>query len=176
MSYLITASLLNAWRYLLESEYGTMEDFLHVLHRLPTEKSEAMAKGDAFERWAKDNLPELQGAAYQVALSERRGDFLFYGRLDFIRAGVVYDTKFTSKYEVGKYLNNPQTAMYLELVPEASRMEYIISNSTEGETIWRERYARREVRPIMNTVIDFRDWLSENGLLDTYQEKWRARE
>lgn len=176
MSYLITASLLNSWRYLMESEYGSMEDFLHVLHRLPTEKNEAMAKGDAFEAWAKDNLPELQGAAYQVALSERRGDFLLYGRLDFIKAGVVYDTKFTGKYEVGKFLNNPQTAMYLELVPEANRMEYIISNSTEGETIWRERYARHEIRPIMDTVIDFRDWLAENNLLDTYREKWRAQE
>ena len=32
--YLITASLLNSWRYLLESEYGNIKDFERRLGRV----------------------------------------------------------------------------------------------------------------------------------------------
>ena len=35
--HLITASLLNAWKYLLESEYSTMDSFLEVLNKVPRE-------------------------------------------------------------------------------------------------------------------------------------------
>lgn len=173
--YLMTASLLNSWKYLLESEYGGMEDFMQILHRLPTKKSEAMARGDAFETWAKDNLPELQGAIYQPSYSVKRGEFLLYGRLDFVKAGIVYDTKFSSHYEVGKFYDSPQSSMYLELVPEARQMQYIISNSVEGDVIWRETYQRNEVRPVMEIVHQFTEWLKENSLDDVYRQAWKAK-
>ena len=173
--YLLTPSLLNSWSYAIES--GTMEGFLPVLHREPVGKTEAMIKGDEFEEWAIQNIEELKGGSYQVKVYKEHGNYLLYGRVDVLKAGIVYDVKFTNRYEVGKFYGNYQTNIYLEVVPEAKKMVYIIGNnsSIENSNFFREEYTRQEIEPIDKILNDFEQWLNVTGLDAIYQEKWRSR-
>lgn len=173
--YLMTASLLNSWKNLLDNEFSEMEDFLKVLHRKPIEKTEPMMKGDIFEQWAANNIPELQGAVRQAALYGECGDYLLYGKLDFLKAGIIYDAKYTGRYEVGKFFGSPQTSMYFTLVPEAFKFVYIISNSEDGKNLWREEYLRDEVVPISVHIGQFESWLQEVGLFGIYREVWATK-
>lgn len=167
--WLMTASLLNSWKYLLA--YGDMDDFMRVLRREPSPKTEAQAKGDEFEAWAYQNLPEMMVGTHQIALKKQVGDFLLYGRLDNLHAGVIYDTKYTGRYEVGKYRGSPQTSMYFEITPGSYKFEYIIS---DGKELYRETYYPDDVEPIMNIINDFIEWLKANNLLEVYQRYWLA--
>ena len=133
--YLMTPSLLNAWIYLLEREYGTVEDFLRTLNREPTPSSESIEKGFMFEKWCEENCLEVQGGVFQYAAKKQIAlcgmEFLLYGRMDCVKAGIIYDFKYTGNYECGKYYGNAQTPTYFELLPEASEMKYIITDKCE---------------------------------------------
>lgn len=170
--FLLTASLLNSWKYCVDN--GTIEDFLTVLNREPTEATEAMQKGNEFEAWAIENLDELKGGAYQLVAYKEIDGFLLYGRLDVLKCGTVYEIKYTGSYAVGKFYGSYQTPMYLALVPEAHRMVYIIGNTSEN--IYREEYTPAEVEPIEGIIKQFTAWLEANGLLTIYQTKWKARD
>jgi len=172
--YLLTATLLNSWRVFVETEYGKKADFLRVLCRDPVAKTEAMAKGDEFERWACANLPYLKGGQYQVRLSRTIGNYLCYGIIDVLKAGHLYDVKYTSNYEVGKYRTNYQTPMYLALVPEAIDITYVVSDKPQDGEIWRETYTREETSPLELYIALFENWLKLNGYWDIYARRWQA--
>lgn len=202
--YLITQSLVAAWGYTLDCHEGceeqAREDFMRTLNREPVEPSEAMLNGRAFEdevykaaagqprtmhpKWEMGILDVaniIRGAAVQVKVSRelrvagRR--FLVYGILDALKAGVIYDVKFSSKSlgsfdAYGKYLESPQHPFYLFMVPEAREFQYLLS---DGSDIYVERYAREQVRPAAEIVAELVNSLQDMGLLDLYLEKWVAR-
>jgi hypothetical protein len=101
-------------------------------------------------------------------------EYLLYGRLDALKAGVIYDIKFTSKYAVGKYYGSAQHPMYLELVPEASEFVYLVSN---GSRIWQERYKRGvdNISNIRDTIAEFTAYLRDAGLWELYAENWVSK-
>ena len=81
--YLMTASLLNSWRYLLRvGGEEAMDSFVDTLLRKPSEPGDAAKIGFAFEAWAEENYIPTWGGCYQVKLAKPMGDFLIYGRLD----------------------------------------------------------------------------------------------
>lgn len=96
---------------------------------------------------------------------------LLYGRLDCLKAGEVFDIKFSSSYERGKYFDSTQHPIYLEIVPEAAQFTYLVSNGTE---VWHETYRRDEVRDIRPVINDFISWLRTVDLMELYKEKWLA--
>lgn len=96
---------------------------------------------------------------------------VLYGRLDALKAGVVYDIKFSAKYERGKYFNSTQHPTYLELIPEASEFTYLVSN---GSSVWCETYRRDETPSVIAVIYDFFDWLGSYDLMDLYKKKWLA--
>lgn len=167
--YLITASLLNSWKYLFSS--GNVEQFKRVLDRVPTPSTEAIKKGFAFEKWCEQYFEETKGGVFQLTAKKEIENYLLYGRMDCVKAGVIYDYKYTAKYEPGKFLQNFQTAMYFELLPEAQKMSYIISDSDNFcvENLYREDYTRQEVEPIITTIHQFMNWINDNGYS---MEKW----
>lgn len=180
MRYLMTYSLLNAWRYCLKS--GELDEFIKTLNREPIETNEAMRLGNEFEAWAAENIPELQGAVRQAAVYKdvRIGGtaFLLYGKTDFIKAGVITDTKYTGHYDVGKFYGSPQHAMYFALIPEAIRFDYIVTTEKgdySTERLYRESYYPAETPPIEGEISSFMGWLRANDLLKIYQEKWEAK-
>ncbi len=170
--YLITASLLNSWNYLLKS--GNTEEFKRVLERVPTPSNEAIETGFAFEKWCENHFPETKGGMFQVTAKKAVGEYLLYGRMDCIKAGTIYDYKYTKRYDVGKFYNSIQTAMYFELVPEAKRMSYIISNTKKFhlDAIYREDYTREETASIFVIIEQFMKWIKDNGCS---MEKWLVK-
>ena len=128
----------------LTTERDKTEEFLKSLNREPIERTPAMQNGIDFEDLVTDIMFELgdkthkwYDAALRVHDIVRKGsllqysakqeitiagkDLLLYGRLDALRAGVVYDIKFSGSYDRGIYINSTQHPMYLELIPKAKK-------------------------------------------------------
>lgn len=199
--YLMTHSLLSSWLYAMSenpyedmtTERDPMAEFMQVLRKEPTEQTDAMAKGIAFEDLVTDvvNGTAYSGhrwidAAVKVADRVTGGCLQFkakkeievsglrlvlYGRLDCLKAGEIIDIKFSSSYERGKYFSSTQHPTYMEIVPEARKFTYIVSNGSE---VWSETYLREEIPDIRPVIKDFLAWLADRDLLDLYKEKWEA--
>lgn len=170
-------------------------DFLSTLRREPVPTNEAMQKGINFEKlvmdicfdrgdseniWyeaAKEIASDVRGGQFQVAATKDVSvagiDFLLYGRLDCLKAGVISDIKFSGSYTVGKFLGSPQHPMYMELVPEAGEFTYIVSN---GKRVWRETYRREECRSVLDIIQEFAEYLRERKLMSLYKSFWKAKE
>lgn len=191
----VTQSLLSSWQGVFKYESG-WEDFLTTLNREKKQPTQAMLDGiryenclnsvlngeriDADHEWyapITEMAAELDGAQQQVTLFKDitvadEQPVLLHGVLDYLREGHIWDCKFSKRYALNKYLNSPQTAMYLELVPEAFDFTYIVS---DGKYVYRERYPRDIVPMIHITINQFYDYLKKHGLWNTYVEKWSVR-
>lgn len=192
--YYITPTLLNSWQYNIKN--GTLEDFIKVLNKEDFEPSESIQKGFEFEKYMQENYKETLNGAYQVKVSKEFGDYLLYGIIDCLKGGIIYDYKYTKNYDVGKFFNNHQTLMYLEMVPEAKKMVYLITNKfdmnaeinipmtnenvarveyTVGE-IFREEYTKDMFPETIDSILHkFETWLKEYNLFDLYTEKWKCK-
>lgn len=190
--FYITPSLLNSWIYNINN--GTLEDFIKVLNKEQFEITENIQKGFEYEAYMQENYEETLGGAYQVKVNKEYGDYLLYGIIDCLKGGIIYDYKYTANYEVGKFFNNHQTLMYLEMVPEAKKMIYLITNkfnkveypdiefkSSEkvvyevGE-IFKEEYTKDLFPETIESVLHkFIEWLKAYNLYDLYAEKWKCK-
>lgn len=178
------------------TERDHFAEFMDILNRVPTPTTEAMQNGIDFEElvtsiangaiWQTDKENKWYDAASSVARIVRGGqfqykakktvtvggiEFLLYGRLDVLKAGTIYDIKFSKSYDRGKYFGSTQHPLYMELIPEARRFTYLVSNGTD---VWTESYTRGETRSIFPVIADFTDWINCNGLWKIYVEKWAA--
>ncbi len=186
--YLITPSLLNSWKYAisLENEYGNLEDFKKVLSREQFESNEAIELGFKFEDFMIKNYKPTKNGCYQVKLSKNiktnTGEYVLYGRLDCLKAGTIYDYKYTDSYDVGNFYGSYQTLIYFELCEEAEEFCYLISNNyKEGKTLeeinlYRENYLRDSLKDIdiKQEIDNFISWLKTNELYNLYCEKWES--
>lgn len=193
----VTKSLLDSWLWSFKRDDG-YEDFLRTLRREKTPPTKAMLDGVRYENCLNGYLNgetiseyhewyapitemgrNLWGASQQVVLfSDTEVDgqpILLHGVLDYLKAGHIYDCKFTKHYALNKYYweHTTQTAMYLALVPEAMDFTYIVS---DGKYVYRERYPRDIVPPIEPTIKCFMDYLKKHELFEIFTEKWRVRD
>ena len=186
--YLITPSLLNSWKYAIgqDNDYGNLEDFKRVLSRETMEETEAIKTGFQYEEFMISNYEPTKNGCYQVKLSKNvtteTGNYVLYGRLDCLKAGTIYDYKYTGSYDVGKFYGNYQTVIYFEICPEAKKFEYLVCNNyKDGKilddlNIYHEVYRRDEIKTdIKQEIDDFINWLKVNKLLDLYHEKWKSK-
>lgn len=186
--YLITPSLLNSWKYAisLENDFGNLEDFKKVLSREPMETSEAIETGFKYEDFMIKNYDSTKNGCYQVKLYKdietNTGNYVLYGRLDCLKAGRIYDYKYTGSYDVGKFYDNYQTAVYFELCDEANEFEYLICNNyNDNKTldelnIYHEIYRREDLKVDIKQEIDnFINWLKTNELYSLFCEKWESK-
>lgn len=191
----ITKSLLDAWYWSYKRDDG-YEDFIRTLNREPLQPTKAMLDGTRFENVLNnvlDGVPiapdhewytvivemamELSGSQQQVNLYADSGivyngtPILLHGVLDYLKAGHIWDCKFSKTYHLNKYhwSDTTQTAMYLALVPEAFDFTYIIS---DGKYVYRERYPRDIVPPIQPTINLFLKWLEMQNLIEIFERKW----
>lgn len=179
----ITPTLLNSWSYCIKN--GTLEDFIKTLNKEPFEDTESILKGKEFERYMQENYEETLNGAYQVKVSKEYGDYLLYGIVDCLKGGIIYDYKYTKNYDVGKFFNNHQTLMYLEMIPEASKMVYLITNKFEDEEldgqlvvgdIFREEYTKDMFPETIDSILyKFKQWLKQYDLWNLYIEKWKCK-
>lgn len=200
--YMITHSLLSAWLYAMKdnpfedatTEKDAYSEFLQALNREPTVTTEAMQNGIDFEDLVTailngnaDTEDKWYNAATTVANKIRGGVLQYkaykeievagltvflYGRLDALLAGTIYDIKFSKSYDRGKYFTSTQHPTYFELIPEAKQFSYLVSNGTD---VWTETYSREESSDIKIIISDFFTWLSAQGLMEKYKEKWLAK-
>lgn len=190
--YYITPTLLNSWQYNIKN--GTLEDFIKVLNKEEFEPSESILKGFEYEKYMQENFEETLGGTYQVKVSKEYGDYLLYGIIDCLKGGIIYDYKYTKNYEVGKFFNNHQTLMYLEMVPEAKKMVYLITNKFDETKysdanlkdiekteyavgdIFREEYTKDMFPETIDSILHkFEEWLKQYNLFDLYTEKWKCK-
>jgi hypothetical protein len=192
--YLLTQSLISSWLWALKLEDG-FEDFLKTLHNERTPPTKAMLDGIRFENVLNACLDGeeieqghewyepitrlkrgLTGSQQQVAVSRNITlcgiDFVLYGKLDYLKAGVIYDTKFSKTYKVGKYLDSVQHPFYFELVPEAYKFQYLVC---DGKDIFVETYTPDEVEPITKTIEQFMGFLERTELIQTYFDNWKSK-
>lgn len=188
----ITPTLLNSWSYAIKN--GTLEDFIKVLNKEEFEPTENILKGFEYEKYMQENYKETLNGAYQVKVSKEYGDYLLYGIVDCLKNGIIYDYKYTKNYDVGKFFNNHQTLMYLEMIPEASKMVYLITNKFEKieypennfkdiknveyniGNIFREEYTKDMFPETIESVLHkFEQWLKIYNLYDVYTEKWKCK-
>ena len=199
--YLMTHSLLSSWTWLMKdnpyedmtTQKDSFAEFITTLKREPIQTTDAMQKGIDFENLVTDitlgrgdRTHRWYEAAFTVAGIVKGGllqyratreievkgkRILLYGRLDALKAGTVYDIKFSGSYDFGKYIESTQHPTYLELVPEARNFTYLVSN---GSYVWQETYRRDETPSIIPVIEDFFDWLDLQGLTGLYKEKWLA--
>lgn len=190
--YYITPTLLNSWQYNIKN--GTLEDFIKVLNKEQFEPTESILKGFEYEKYMQENYKETLNGAYQVKVSKEYGDYLLYGIIDCLKGGIIYDYKYTKNYEVGKFFNNHQTLMYLEMVPEAKKMIYLITNKFnkieypdiefkttakieyEVGEIFREEYTKDLFPETIESVLHkFIEWLKTYNLYELYAKKWKCK-
>jgi hypothetical protein len=196
--YLVTATLLSSWLWSYKLDTG-YDDFLRTLRRERTPPTKAMLEGIRFENvlnatlngaeiettheWYKPIMElyqTLYGSQQQASPScEMVIDgvrFVLYGKLDFLKAGVIYDTKYSPRYpnkgNANNYIDSPQHPFYFALVPEAREFQYKIC---DGSYIYTETYRPDEVEPIERTIKQFMDFLDRQNLVTTYCEHWLSR-
>jgi hypothetical protein len=175
------------------SERDSYAEFVATLRREPTPTNEAMQKGIDFENLVTDIMSGCGDPShgwYEAATSVSRiikngvlqfkarreievsgVPILLHGRLDALKAGIIFDIKFSGSYEIGKYLDSTQHPTYFELVPEAKEFMYLVSN---GTNVWPEGYSREETPSIIPVIEDFLKFLKRQGLIETFAEKWVA--
>jgi hypothetical protein len=174
---------------------GTMEEFQSTLRRERKPQTPAMLDGIRFENLVQsvcegqelDSGHEwykpvrqissiVRGGQYQVKayrdLTVDGVTFVCYGILDFLKSGIIYDTKFSKTYKVGKYLDSPQHPMYFYLCPEAREFQYLIS---DGKWIYREVYRPDEAQPIEKTIRAFMNWLDKTNNVQLFCDNWRSK-
>ena len=191
----LTQSLISSYNYIFKRDDG-WDDFLKALNREPKQPTQAMLDGQRFEsvlnsvlngepiyqdnEWYEPLIEmayELQGSVQQVTvfrdLRIDGQDYLIHGVLDFLREGLIWDSKYSKTYALNKYLDSPQHPFYMYLCPEVRQFRYIIC---DGTYVYRETYPREIVQPIEPIVKNFINFVKCHGLYDTLVEKWRVRD
>ena len=186
-SLLLTQTLINSWLYLyqVDGEYyeKCYQDFLKTLKRIPLEDNEIFARGREFEKQVingeyKEIYDIIKGGSYQVSKKKElvvdNLDFTVYGIADFIKNGVIYDTKRVNQYELQKYQYSSQHLIYLYLFDDCYEFTYLIVDNSD--TTYEETYKRNDLTLTIETLIhNFISFLKENDLFNIYLENWKGK-
>ena len=186
-SLLLTQTLINSWLYLyqVDGEYyeKAYQDFLKTLKRIPLEDNEIFARGREFETQVingeyKEIYDIIKGGSYQVSKKKElvvdNLDFIVYGIADFIKNGVIYDTKRVNQYELQKYQYSSQHLIYLYLFDDCYEFTYLIVDNSD--TTYEETYKRNDLTMSIETLIhNFISFLKENNLFNIYLENWKGK-
>lgn len=198
MSYLLTTSLLNSLSWYLKESFTKTEaeqrqEFLQTLRREKTKPNEAMQKGITFENQISGKVKGepapvghpiyeigqiIKGGLWQQSVKKDlkigNSEFLLYGRTDVIKRDTVFDIKFTSNYEIGKFQDSSQHLIYL-YCSELPKFSYLIS---DGKDWWREDYFNHAgvEDEIKSKVSEFLDYLEgDKEAKELYFNKWISK-
>ena len=98
-------------------------------------------------------------------------EFLLYGKMDVVKRDTVYDIKFTSNYELGKFLDSAQHLIYLYCTG-LPKFQYLIS---DGEDFWIEDYDNHAniENEIKGKISDFLGYLeNDKEAKEMFETKW----
>ena len=201
--YLITPTLINSFQYYIDDEFkspaDSRADFLKTLSKEKFEPNQAMQKGIDFENDIKakcDNilLDKKENIDYEVICNDiativkdglwqqtckkelkiGNQEFLLYGRMDVIKRDTIYDIKYTSNYELGKFLGSAQHLIYLYCTG-LPKFKYLISN---GKDFWIEDYFNNVNIEyyIKNKINNFLSYLeNDNEAKNLFETQWQTK-
>lgn len=169
--YYLTASLLNAWLKGYDSFYS-------MLYRIETEPNQAVLDGIAFENQAvngeiEELRPIVDGAIYQQFVCRECEGYMLLGFCDLIKRDTIYDLKFVSTYDLGKYTDSVQHLIYLYCT-DMQNFEYIIGCGKKDLEIYFEKQPRDDQK-LKATIKQFITWLKMNDLLEVYQQNYSTQ-
>jgi len=177
-------------------------DFLKTLSRERFEPNEAMQKGIDFEKQVENcckdrpfdcgevmsvysgNDPVMEiamiveGGVWQESVKKEikvgNQQFLLYGRTDVIKRDTIYDIKFTSNYELGKFLDSSQHLIYL-YCSGLPNFSYLIS---DGKDWWKEDYHNHagiedEIKSKISCFLDYLE--QDKEAKEMFINKWGSR-
>ena len=202
IKYLITPTLINSYQYYIndgfKSPADSRADFLKTLSKEKFEPTEAMQKGIDFENDIKklcDNilLDKKENIDYEVICNDiativkdglwqetckkelkiGNQEFLLYGKMDVIKRDTIYDIKYTSNYELGKFLGSAQHLIYLYCTG-LPKFKYLVSN---GKDFWIEDYFNNVniENEIKSKINDFLSYLeNDSEAKNLFETKWRG--
>lgn len=101
-------------------------------------------------------------------------DFLLYGRVDVLKRDTIYDIKFTSNYELDKYLNSSQHLIYLYCLG-LPKFQYLIS---DGKDYWIDDYHNHAgiEGEIKSKISDFMAYLeNDKEAKEMFLTRWIAK-
>lgn len=101
-------------------------------------------------------------------------EFLLYGRTDVIKRDIIYDIKFTSNYELGKFQDSSQHLIYL-YCSELPKFSYLIS---DGKDWWKEDYVNdgNVENRIKSMISDFLGYLeNDKEAGELYFNNWVSK-
>ena len=150
----ITKTLLDSWLWSFKRDDG-WEDFLSTLNRERKPPTKAMLDGTRFENclnnvlngekipqdheWYKpisEMSIDLFRTQQQVVLFQEcvvdDQPFLLHGVLDYLRAGRIWDCKFTKKYHLNKYHWRLELRWSSGRYWKMGRTEVVVINRTAG--------------------------------------------
>lgn len=197
--HLLTPSLLNSFFWYLKESFTKTEaeqrqEFLQTLRREKTPTTEAQQRGINFEnairladvtrnhfdpdpivrRFTEIVRDGIWQQSVKKSLTVGNQDFLLYGRTDVIKRDTVFDIKFTSNYELGKFQDSSQHLIYL-YCSDLPKFSYLIS---DGKDWWREDYFNHAgiEGEIKSKVSEFLDYLEgDKEAKELYFNNWISK-
>ena len=184
-----------------KSPADSRADFLRTLSRERFEPNEAMQKGIDFENdvklateykykyWQDNKTVEydsvidclaniVQDGIWQQTckkdLTIGNQEFLLYGKCDVVKRDTIYDIKYTSNYEVGKFLDSAQHLIYLYCL-DLPKFQYLV---TDGEEYWVEDYHNHAgiEDEIKSKISDFLSYLeNDKEAKEMFFTKWGSK-
>lgn len=185
----ITASLLNSWAYQFTCNPAyaaeAQESFIKTLKRIKEPPNKFMLRGIKFEEQCYNGeFPEIsekvKGGAFQVyhekEITVDGYDLIVLGYADALLKGIIYDIKRVSKYELQKYFKSYQHHVYMFLLDNTHRFEYLIAQGSDSKlNYYVEAYDKKDVIDIKEIIAQFFRYLKENNLFHIYEQNWKIK-
>ncbi len=201
--YLITPSLLGSYNWYI-SEFNdkpeSRQEWLDRLGKVWSGTSEAAQKGIDFEEdvkdicdygggWFKDQVYEkcvfdiaekVIDGHWQERLTKtidfQGNQYVLYGKSDVIKENCIYDIKTTKKYEVGKFINNPQHAFYCYCA-DIPNFKYLV---TDFKEVYEESYSNMTqescLEYIKSYLGEFLGYLeTDKEAFDLFKKFWKSK-
>lgn len=185
---LITPTLINGFQFYQSFDNASREDFLRLLSRQKSERTEAMQAGidfeDAIKRYCdtgqteKEIVKEIgdicKNGLWQVTVCKSLDNYLLYGKADVIKYDTIYDIKHTKSYDMNKYYNSMQHLLYMYCT-DIPNFAYLISDE---KNVYREDYVKESdmVDRIKSKITDFIDYLkADKEASDLFYKNWKSK-
>ncbi len=100
-------------------------------------------------------------------------EFLLYGKCDVVKRDTIYDIKFISNYELGKFIDSSQHLIYLYCL-DLPKFQYLVS---DGNDYWVEDYYNHAgiENEIKSKISDFMGYLeNDQEAKQIYFSKWES--
>lgn len=141
----------------------TIEDAINWLKQQPEFLISQVVENGLWQQTCKKSL--------QVGNKE----FLLYGKMDVVKRDTVYDIKFTSNYELGKFLDSSQHLIYLYCTG-LPKFQYLIS---DGEDYWIEDYynhanIENEIKSKISDLLGYLE--NDKEAKEMFETKWISKQ